>query len=178
MPMYKVNADRHQVIKRDKQNRVVSVERLGRGDTVEMSEAEALPLIKAGGLVLATEDTTTPEEVTTPTPQQPAGSPGSTPAALSGQTADEGLRPATEIAEDDLQEIPEDEESPNADSGAVEKAADALGEEDEDDEEPTPDDGYETLSYSALQAEAKKRGLNGGGSSQDLIARLREDDQS
>lgn len=48
------------------------------------------------------------------------------------------------------------------------------GEDDASDEQT--EDAYDTMEYSQLQAEAKQRGLNAGGSAEDLRGRLREDD--
>lgn len=48
------------------------------------------------------------------------------------------------------------------------------GEDDASDEQT--EDAYATMDYAQLQAEAKSRGLNAGGSAEDLRGRLREDD--
>lgn len=42
---------------------------------------------------------------------------------------------------------------------------------------PAPDTEYGSWSFADLRAEAKRRGLNAGGTAAELAARLREDDQ-
>lgn len=64
------------------------------------------------------------------------------------------------------------EESPTA--RAFEKVY-GSGKTDDEAEGPATDD-YGDLSYADLQTEAKNRGLNAGGTADELKARLREDD--
>lgn len=66
-----------------------------RGDEVELTKQEAERLVATGGLALADEDqvlSTQTSTQTVGTPDPPAGTTGTEPAATSGQTADEGLR--------------------------------------------------------------------------------------
>lgn len=54
-------------------------------------------------------------------------------------------------------------------------ALDALRNEDQDG--PQDEDEYGSWSFADLRTEAKRRGLNAGGTAAELAARLREDDR-
>lgn len=103
MPTYVVSAEQHHIVeKNEKDNSVKSIQRFYRGDEVTMSEDDAQRLLRTGGLMTRKDyDATygkagrevvatatgyaTVDGVETPEPVR------ATPAALSGQTADEGL---------------------------------------------------------------------------------------
>lgn len=157
------------------------------GDVVEMSPDDADRLLRSGGLV---PEGTDPNSVkvgarlpdsTALTPEPTLTTPEA-PGALSGQTADEGLREGTEPSPDAIQAHQDSldaaakarEEFNEANGGAPAQPQAPTGDQSTGD---TPDDGYEELKYPQLQNLAKSRNLNAGGSSEDLIARLREQDQ-
>lgn len=141
MPKYEITADSHLVLDQDDRGNVTNKERLSRGDTVEMSEADAERLVKTGGLRLASD--AEPREGSSGTPDYEPGQNGAT-------------------------------------GGAGDAAARTTGTPASDDDETGNDssDKYDSMSYSELQAEAKSRDLSAGGSTEDLQARLREDDES
>jgi hypothetical protein len=64
---------------------------------------------------------------------------------------------------------PTHEDEPQGDGAATETSGDSDGE---------VVDEYSEQDYASLQGEAKSRGLNAGGSADDLRKRLREDDES
>lgn len=106
---YVVSAAQHTVVHLDEKERILGVTRIKRGETVELEEGAAKRLLDTGGLMtqedwkaatgqevvhvtatgtLVTADQT-PESVE-PT-EDPAAGAETLPAALSGQTADEGV---------------------------------------------------------------------------------------
>lgn len=103
MPKYEVLANRHLQATKERDENGDTVTRystFGKGDTITLSEDEAERLVRAGGLAPVEDDEavlpTQFDVNSTPTPQDPAGTPGVAPAATSGQTADEGLRGAAD----------------------------------------------------------------------------------
>lgn len=122
-----------------------------RGDKIPLEQEDADRLLKDGSVTLWSEAPEEEKEAPEATGDAPVA-----PAAVSGQTADPVLTEGGEEAT---------VEDPNAEPGGG--GGDAAD---------THDDGYDDLDYPALQKAAKDRGLNAGGSAEDIKARLREDD--
>lgn len=157
---YVLRTEAMRVVNRNERGVVTYRKRYRRGDEVDtskMDEAHVEALIKKGTLVSSEDDLPETESAGATTPVSPpfgAATAPSTPGTL-GPDADE------------IEGSTPDDGTEDADT------ADADVDEEEHDV-----DAYDSMDYAALQAEAKKRDLNAGGSAQDLRVRLRADDES
>lgn len=107
MPQYTITADSHLVLETNKRGDITKKSRLVRGDTVEMSEADAERLVKTGGLVLSSEakDAGTPEGTPDYAPAQDGATGGSgdsaerTTSAPLDRDGDVDIEPVEKVAE-------------------------------------------------------------------------------
>lgn len=151
---YKVLALSHLVVETDKAGNITKRERHPRGATVEMTEGEADRLVRAGGLVLASD---ADDEGGLSEAEQEQRTSGA--AAAGGVTGGDG-------------EVHPDHLGPEDDEDLTEE-----GDDSDEEEEPEPEtDGLDEMEYADLQQAAKSRNLNAGGSADDLRARIREYD--
>jgi hypothetical protein len=165
MPEYKILADGFVDVNLDKRGNIDTKTRLKKGDTVEMKESDAKRHVEAGNLVLASEADKEPEAVVTvETTGASDGSP----------LAEPGPGGALVLTEEGQKAAPED----STEEDSTEKGDDADVEDDADDRAPEDYSNEEVYSYPDLQALAKRRGLNAGGSRADLEARLSDYDEA
>lgn len=145
-----LNREALRVVQRNDRGLVTYRKRYSKGDVVDTSrmvESHVENLVSSGALVESSDDLSdSPDAGDTPPSSGPFG----------GATVD----------------LPE---SPMPTPQVGDFSTEAENDESGDDESEDIDD-YSDMDYASLQAEAKSRDLNAGGSAEDLRARLRADD--
>lgn len=148
---YEVLADGTAVFEFNDRGNMVHKKRYRKGDMVPLREDQAQALLRHGAI-------RDPEEAT-----EDAEDTGAVPVATEGTEGQSGTDEDSGIFNLD-------------DDGKIAGKVDDEGDDDDEDSD-APD--YEAMDYPELQALAKARTGNGGGSKADLIERLRaHDDQS
>lgn len=168
---YFLTTEAMRVVERNDKGNVTYRKRYRKGDEVDtshMDEAHVENLVAKGTLVESEDDVPEGQDagdispVSGPFGAAAAHQDGTTPAAPPVEPVqDDGSVAANTLTPSN----PESQIEPPAPSG-----------DDEDDVEEV--DQYSDMDYADLQQTAKSRGLNAGGSAEDLRTRLREDDDA
>lgn len=192
---YRLTSEALRVIQSDEKGKVTYRRRYKKGqivDTSKMDEKRVELFIQKGYLVDEDAEPEAEPEETEDGQESSEGSDGSEqatgdlPDLPEGLDYDELLAWVAEGEELDdrrgrasavfAQEKENEDFDESAVSADLQKAV--YGDRSGDDDSDVHPDKYTEMNYPSLQQEAKSRGLNGGGSADDLRIRLREDDET
>lgn len=159
-------------VERDERGRVTKRTRFGKGDSPEgVPDSRVEQFLRSGTLV---------DEAKYNERQGQGGGSSDvvvTAAALSGLTADPGLRDGGEHQHGAAGGLQGTQAEESGDVSDVEAPAGATGEGQSDDS-GNADDDYSSMTVAELQDEADSRDLSKSGTKAELQARLREDDNA
>lgn len=152
---YILKTERMRLVKKNDRDRVIRRKTFRRGDVLTTDDFEAYDvdpdrvdvLIEKGTLVDERDDNTEPEDTSAATAA----------AVVSGPVGASTSSPNEDLDHSDIAE---------PDTGGAQVPFDP--------DNPESVDEYSSMDYAELQQAAKAKGLNGGGSAEDLRARLRE----